>query len=97
MEGTSKMPAVWELIDEREAAATAAAETLREQIAKLSAELDLVDTELTDSYTAASFLSVKVDQIDRLAEMAPRWLPSRSPRDRLAVLLRHERDDQRSL
>jgi len=42
------MAAVWELIAERDAAATAAAETLREQIDKLSAELALVDTELTE-------------------------------------------------
>lgn len=42
------MPAVWELIAEREMATAAAAETLREQIAKLSAELALVDTELAE-------------------------------------------------
>lgn len=42
------MPSIWELIAERETAAAAAAQTLREQITTLSAELALVDTELTD-------------------------------------------------
>jgi hypothetical protein len=42
------MAPVWELIAERETAAAAAAETLREQIATLSAELALIDTELVE-------------------------------------------------
>jgi hypothetical protein len=42
------MPPLLDLIAEREAAAAAAAETLREQFAKLSAELALAETELAE-------------------------------------------------
>ncbi|MCI0689892.1 MAG: hypothetical protein L0Y54_22030 [Sporichthyaceae bacterium] len=42
------MPPIWELIAERETAANAAAEQLREQIAKLTAELALAETELAE-------------------------------------------------
>lgn len=42
------MPPLLDLIAEREAAAAAAAETLREQIAKLTHEFALVDTELAE-------------------------------------------------
>lgn len=42
------MPPILDLIAEREAAASAAAEQLREQIAKLTAELALAETELAE-------------------------------------------------
>jgi len=42
------MPPILDLIAEREAAATAAAEQLREQIANLTDELALAETELTE-------------------------------------------------
>ncbi|MBV1856618.1 hypothetical protein [Catellatospora tritici] len=42
------MPPIWDLIAEREAAATAAAEAMREQIAKLTDELALADNELAE-------------------------------------------------
>jgi len=42
------MPSIWDLIAEHETAANAAAEQLREQIAKLSAELALAEVELAD-------------------------------------------------
>ncbi|WP_144120963.1 hypothetical protein [Catellatospora sichuanensis] len=42
------MPPILDLIAEREAAATAAAEALREQIAKLTDELALAETELAE-------------------------------------------------
>lgn len=42
------MPPIWDLITEREAAAQAAAGHLREQIAKLTEELALADTELAE-------------------------------------------------
>ncbi|MGH3516008.1 MAG: hypothetical protein ACRDQ7_01015 [Haloechinothrix sp.] len=42
------MPSIWELIVERETAATTAAEHLREQIGELSAELGLAEAELAD-------------------------------------------------
>lgn len=42
------MTPLLDLIDERQAAAGAAADVLREQIAKLTAELALVETELTE-------------------------------------------------
>jgi hypothetical protein len=42
------MPPIWELIAEREAAATAAAATLREQIATLTHELALTETEVAE-------------------------------------------------
>lgn len=42
------MPPIWELIAEREMAANAAAEQMREQIAKLTGELALAETELTE-------------------------------------------------
>ena len=61
------MPAVWELLAEREAAATAAAETLREQIDKLSAELALVDTELTELAITRATLTKLVGVADAAA------------------------------
>lgn len=42
------MPPIWELIAEREAAANAVAQTLREQIGKLTDELAAAETELTE-------------------------------------------------
>jgi hypothetical protein len=42
------MPSIWELITERETAATAAAAHLREQITKLTNELVLAEAELSD-------------------------------------------------
>ncbi len=42
------MPPIWDLIAEREAAATAGAEQLREQIEKLTGELTLAEAELAD-------------------------------------------------
>lgn len=42
------MPSIWDLIAEREAAANASAQHLREQIATLSAELALTETELAE-------------------------------------------------
>jgi hypothetical protein len=61
------MAAVWELIAEREAAATAAAETLREQIDKLSAELALVDTELTELAITRATLTKLIGVADAAA------------------------------
>lgn len=42
------MPPIWEMIAEREAAANAAAGTLREQIGTLTAELAQAETELAE-------------------------------------------------
>jgi hypothetical protein len=51
------MTSIWELIAERETAANVAAEQLREQIGKLSAELALAETELADLETTRTTLT----------------------------------------
>ncbi len=48
------MPPILDLIAEREAAATAAADTLREQIAKLTDELALAETNWPNSRPPAN-------------------------------------------
>jgi hypothetical protein len=61
------MPPIWDLIAERETAANAAAEQLREQIATLSAELALAEAELADLAVTRATLTKLTGQ----AEAAP--------------------------
>src|SRR3954454_6529642 len=65
------MPPVWELIAERETVAAAAAETLREQIAKLSAELALIDTELVELAITRATLTKLVGVAEATAPVDP--------------------------
>ena len=56
------MPPILDLIAKREAAAAAASELLREQIAKLTAELTAVDTELHELAVTRRTLTRLTDQ-----------------------------------
>lgn len=61
------MPPILDLIAEREAAATAAGELLREQIAKLTAELAAIDTELHELSITRRTLTRITDQAEAAA------------------------------
>ncbi|MBI3688261.1 MAG: hypothetical protein HY241_13175 [Actinobacteria bacterium] len=56
------MPSILDLIAEREAAATAAADRLREQITTLTAELALLETEVAELAITRKTLTTPTDQ-----------------------------------